>query len=375
MASSGDKTGDLLVIFGITGDLARKMTFRALYRLEQRGLLSFPIIGVARADISAEELVARAHDAIVQSGEDVDRHVFGRLARRISYVHGDVTQSGVYGELAAKMGNSRRPVFYLEMPPELYAPIVDHLGAASLLRDGRVALEKPFGHDLASARELNAKLHRMLRDDQILRVDHFLGKEPVIGLEYLRFANFALAELWDRRSVTATLRLEIDNWRWADVPVFIRAGKQLPERVTEVRLLLRRTPRLAFLSLPTRAEPNQIVVRIDPDPGMRLELVALARDTWRPVHLDASFTRELGPPMEPYERLLYAAIVDDHQLFPREDNVEETWRIVQPLLDSPPDIQLYPPGSWGPAAADTLVRGYSSWQQPWLSEDRRGTGP
>jgi glucose-6-phosphate 1-dehydrogenase len=464
MASSGDNTGDLLVIFGITGDLARKMTFRALYRLEQRGLLSFPIIGVARADISAEELVARAHDAIVQSGENVDEDVFGRLARRISYVHGDVTQSGVYGDLAAKMGNSRRPVFYLEMPPALYAPIVDHLGAASLLRDGRVALEKPFGHDLASARELNAKLHRMLRDDQILRVDHFLGKEPVIGLEYLRFANFALAELWDRRSVTAiqitmaedfgvsdrgrfydsvgalrdvvqnhllqvlalvamdppvgdsaddtqdkkvelfrsmpsadpkhyvrgqyqgyadtpgvtpgsttetfaALRLEIDNWRWADVPVFIRAGKQLPERVTEVRLLLRRTPRLAFLSLPTRAEPNQIVVRIDPDPGMRLELVALSRDTWRPVHLDASFTRELGPPMEPYERLLYAAIIDDHQLFPREDNIEETWRIVQPLLDNPPDIQLYPPGSWGPAVAGTLVRGYNRWQQPWLSED------
>jgi glucose-6-phosphate 1-dehydrogenase len=461
MASSDDKTGDVLVIFGITGDLARKMTYVALYQLEQHGMLSFPIIGVARDDITAEQLVARVREAIVQSGEAVDETVFGRLARRISYVHGDVTQGAVYGELAAKIGNSRRPVYYLEMPPALFAPIVGQLGKAGLVRDGRVAIEKPFGHDLASARELNASLHRVLREDQILRVDHFLGKEPVIGLEYLRFANFALAELWDRGSVTAiqitmaenfgvadrgrfydsvgalrdvvqnhllqvlalvamdppdgdsandtqdkkaevfrtmpsadpkhyvrgqyegyadtpgvaqgsttetfaAMRLQIDNWRWADVPVFIRAGKELPHRVTEVRLVLRRTPRLAFLSLPTKAEPNQIVVRIDPDPGIRLELVTLAEDSWRAVHLDASFTRELGPPMEPYVRLLHAAIIGDHQLFAREDNVEETWRIFQPLLDNPPDIQPYPAGSWGPAAAHSLVRGYTRWQQPWL---------
>jgi glucose-6-phosphate 1-dehydrogenase len=465
MANSDDKTGDVLVIFGITGDLARTMTYLALYRLEQHGQLDFPIIGVAMDDISTQELVARAHDAIVQSGEKVNEHVFGRLARRISYVHGDVTQSPVYGELAAKIGgNFRTPVYYLEMPPALFAPIVDQLAAASLIREGRVAVEKPFGHDLASARELNARLHRVLREDQILRVDHFLGKEPVIGLEYLRFANTALAELWDRRTVSAiqitmaedfgvadrgrfydsvgalrdvvqnhllqvlalvamgapvgdsasdtqdkkvevfrsmpsadpkhyvrgqyagytdtpgvapdsttetfaALQLQIDNWRWADVPVFIRAGKELPHRVTEVRLLLRRTPRLAFLSLPASAEPNQIVVRIDPDPGIRLELVSLAEDSWRTVNLDASFSRELGPPMPPYERLLHAAIVGDHQLFAREDAVEETWRIVQPLLDNPPDVQPYSPGSWGPAAADSLVRGRTRWHEPWLPQD------
>ena len=100
------------------------------------------------------------------------------------------------------MGSSRRPLFYLEVPPSLFGPIIEHLGAARLVRDGRVAVEKPFGHDLDSARELNARLHALLRDDQILRVDHFLGMEPVIGLEYLRFANFALAELWDRKSVS-----------------------------------------------------------------------------------------------------------------------------------------------------------------------------
>jgi glucose-6-phosphate 1-dehydrogenase len=143
------------------------------------------------------------------------------------------------------------------------------------------------------------------------------------------------------------LRLEIDNWRWADVPVFLRAGKALPHKVTEVRLFLRREPRLAFLSLPTRADPNQIVLRIDPDPGLRLQLSALAEQSWRPVHLDTWFARELGEPPEPYERLLHAAIASDHQLFAREDSVEETWRIVQPLLDHPPDVRPYLFGSWG----------------------------
>ncbi len=370
----------------------------------------------------------------------------------------------MYPKLADSVGRSQRPLYYLEVPPWLFAPIVEHLGPAKLVRDGRVAVEKPFGHDLNSARELNARLHQVLREDQILRVDHFLGKEPVMGLEYLRFANFALAELWDRKSVAsvqitmaedfgiegrgafydpvgalrdvvqnhllqvlalvamdppaggsaddtqdkkaevlravppadpqhyvrgqyqgytdipgvapdsttetyAALRLEVDNWRWADVPFFIRAGKALPEHVTEVRLLLRRTPRLAFLPRADRADPNQIVLRIDPDPGMRLQLSALAEESWRTVHLSTSFSRELGDPAEPYERLLHAAIIGDHQLFAREDSVEETWRIVQPLLDNPPEVRPYPPASWGPAEAESLVRGHPRWQQPWLPSD------
>ena len=137
-----------------------------------------------------------------------------------------------------------------------------------------------------------------------------------------------------------------------------------------MRLLLRRTPRLAFLPLPSRADPNQIILRIEPHPGLRLQLSALAQDSWRPVHLDTSFTRELGEPLEPYERLLYAAIVGDHQLFARQDSVEETWRILQPLLDDPPEIRPYQRGSWGPAEAESLVRGHPRWQQPWLADGR-----
>jgi glucose-6-phosphate 1-dehydrogenase len=465
MTNHGGDTADLLVIFGITGDLARKTTFRALYRLERRELLELPVIGVAGTEITTTQLVKLAREAIVDSGEKLDDAVFDRLARRMSYLPGDVTDGALYRKLATEVGGSQRPLYYLEVPPSLFGPIVENLASAKLVRDGRVAVEKPFGHDLNSARELNARLHREVCEDQILRVDHFLGKEPVLELEYLRFANFALAELWDRKSVSCiqitmaedfgiesrgtfydpvgalrdvvqnhlmqvlalvamdppvgdsaddtqdkmmevframpladpqhyvrgqyrgytdtpgvapgsttetyvALRLEIDNWRWADVPIFIRAGKALPVHVTEVRLLLHRTPRVSFLPRLTRADPNQVVLRIDPDPGMRLQLSALASQSWRTVHLDTSFTRELGEPAEPYERLLHAAIIGDHQLFARQDSVEETWRIVQPLLDNPPEVRPYPRGSWGPPEAESLVKGHPRWQPPWVAEDR-----
>src|SRR5690242_5872239 len=165
---------DLLVIFGITGDLARRMTFRALYRLERRGQLDGPVIGVASEDMTTGELVKHAREAIGEGGQDVDDAVFGRLARRMSYLHGDVTDAALYRRLATRIGRAKRPLYYLEVPPALFGPIVEHLGAA-----------------------------RLLHESQVLRVDHFLGKEPVIELEYLRFANLALAELWERTNVSA----------------------------------------------------------------------------------------------------------------------------------------------------------------------------
>jgi glucose-6-phosphate 1-dehydrogenase len=304
----------------------------------------------------------------------------------------------------------------------------------------------------------------VLDEEQILRVDHFLGKQPIVELEYLRFGNLALAELWDRNSISevqitmaedfgvqdrgrfydsvgtlrdvvqnhllqglalvameppvgpsaddlndkkaevframpaadpdryvrgqyagytdidgvaknsqtetfVALRLEIDNWRWAGVPIFLRAGKALPERVTEVRLFLRRTPRLAFLPESTRAEGNQIVLRIDPDPGLRLQLTAQGGRGWQDVHLDSCFAEDLGEPIQTYERLLYAGMTGDRQPFAREDSIEETWRIVQPLLDTPGKVHRYDPGSWGPDEAQSLLRGHHGWQQPWLVDN------
>jgi glucose-6-phosphate 1-dehydrogenase len=449
LADDGGGPSNLLVIFGITGDLARKMTFRALYRLESRKLLDCPI------------LVERARNSISDSGEKIDDAVFARLAGRLDYVHGDVTDSKLYDSLAELIGSEYRPLYYLEMPPALFAPIVENLAKVGLLQRARVALEKPFGHDLESACELNERLRAVLDEDQILRVDHFLGKQPVVEVEYLRFANLALARLWDRDSVSevhitmaedfgvedrgkfydkvgtlrdvvqnhllqvlaviameppvgpsaddlndkkaeiframpaldpercargqyrgytkvagvakdsqtetyVALRTEIDNWRWTGVPIFLRAGKSLPEKVTEVRLFLRRVPGLSFLPKTRPAEPNQIVLRIDPDPGMRLQLSAQIGDSWQDVHLDSSFAVDLGEPIRPYERLLYAALTGDRQLFARVDNIEQTWRIVQPLLDKPGKVHLYDPGSWGPEAAQSLVRGHHNWQEPWF---------
>ena len=453
--------GDALVVFGITGDLARKMTFRALYRLEARKLLDCPILGVSSDDMSVEKLVERARKAIGDSGEKIDDAVFDRLAGRLDYLHGDVTDSELYDSLAELIGSDYRPLFYLEMPPALFAPIAENLAKVGLLQRARVAIEKPFGHDLESACELNDRLRAVLDEDQILRVDHFLGKQPVVEVEYLRFANLGLARLWDRDSVSeihitmaedfgvedrgkfydqvgtlrdvvqnhllqvlaviameppvgpsaddlndkkaevframpalnpercvrgqyrgytkvagvlkdsqtetyVALRTEIDNWRWTGVPIFLRAGKAMPEKVTEVRLFLRRVPGLSFLPKSRPAEPNQIVLRIDPDPGMRLQLSAQVGDAWHDIHLDSSFAVDLGEPIRPYERLLYAGLTGDRQLFARVDNIEQTWRIVQPLLDKPGKVHLYDPGSWGPEAAQSLLRGHRTWQEPWF---------
>ena len=455
---------DALVIFGITGDLARKMTFPALYRLERRGALTCPVIGIAPDPVTTQDLARRAREAIAGSGEPVDEAVFSRLARRLTYLVGDATDAQLYKALAVQLSRARRPLYYLAVPPSLFAPIVDRLDAAGLLGDARVALEKPFGRDLTSARELSGRLRQVLDGRQILLVDHFLAKEPVIEIEYLRFANIAMADLWQRTTVEAiqitmaedfgagdrgrfydgvgalrdvvqnhvlqvlalvamdppigpsaddlrdkeaealkavlpadpehyvrgqydgyqqvagvapnsdtetfaALRLDIDSWRWATVPVFIRAGKQLPVRDTEVRLILSHTPRLRFLPDAARVEGNQIVLRIAPDPGLRLQLSGLDKKrAWRPVRLDTAFARELGEPQAPYERLLSDALTGDDRLFVRQDAVEESWRILEPLVAYPPPVRRYPVGTWGPPEADALVSGYPPWQQPWLRE-------
>ena len=201
MADLEKAVADVLVVFGITGDLAKKMTFRSLYRLERRRMLACPVVGVARDDWSRDQLIDHARQAIEASGEHVDGPVFDRLAQRLSYVSGDYADGATYERVAKTLDGKHHPVFYLEIPPSLFGRVVEGLAAAGLTSQARVVVEKPFGHDLASARALNAELRRVLDEWQILRIDHFLGKEPAMDILFLRFANSIFEPLWDRHHI------------------------------------------------------------------------------------------------------------------------------------------------------------------------------
>src|SRR5947209_757881 len=200
----GAQVADVFVIFGITGDLAKVMTFHSLYRLEQRGLLNCPIVGVAVSDWSHDDLRDHAHTAIEAcAGGPIDEAVFERLVGRMSYVSGDFGEPETYEHVARELGDARTPVFYLEIPPFLFGRVIKGLTDAGLTKTGRVVVEKPFGHDLESARELAAEIHQYIDESQLYRIDHFLGKMGIAEILYLRFANAMFEPIWNRHYVAS----------------------------------------------------------------------------------------------------------------------------------------------------------------------------
>ncbi len=453
---------DALVVFGITGDLARRSTLPALYSLAQQGLLTCSVIGVGRRPVSHDELIRHATEAIAAAEDRVDERVLADLLGRMKYIGGDAEEGPLYSRLHGALADSALPVFYLATPPSMFLEVAEELAGADLVGDAsRLVVEKPFGTDLASARELNQRLTAIFPEERLFRIDHFLGKEPVQDIMYLRFANALFEPIWNREHVASiqitlaedfgveergrfydpvgairdvvqnhllqvlalvameppsgdhdaiprrredvframpsvdpreavrgqyvgyqdiegvkpgsdtetfvALQFEIENWRWAGVPILLRAGKALPATATEIVIRLQRAPQLQWgghrLYSPGY---DDVVLRIGRHAGVSIYVRAKTpgKAVSQPVSLDLDFVDELGEPPQPYERLLSDALRGDPTLFPRWSVIEETWRIVQPLLDDPPPIERYEPRTWGPTSSHALAAAHGGWREP-----------
>jgi glucose-6-phosphate 1-dehydrogenase len=472
-----------LVIFGASGDLTRRKLLPAIYRLSrgQRLPARFSVIGVGRTELNDDQFREQFMDSLREFAAVNDRgdEVAGSIAHRLRYIAGDLADPALYQRLGdlLKTDDAEGVLYYFAIPPTAYVTVVERLGAAGLTTATteigwrRVVVEKPFGTDLSSARELNQAIHRHVEEPQVFRIDHYLGKETVQNLLVFRFANGMFEPIWNRRyidhvQITAAetvgverragyyeksgalrdmvqnhlmqlltlvameppiaftadsvrdrkmdallsvqpvgdvvrgqyapgwvnggevpgyrqepdvdpasrtetfvaLRLHLDSWRWAGVPFYVRTGKRLPKRTTEIAIQFRRPPLEIFKKVSASpVSPNLLVVNVQPDEGISIRFEAKLPGTrmqLAPVRMNFRYGHAFGGPVpEAYETLLLDAMLGDATLFARHDFVEASWALITPVLerwasahDSATPVAEYEAGEWGPAAANALIK-------------------
>ena len=456
---------DALVLFGTTGDLAKRKLFPALYAMERHGRLDLPVIGVARGTWDEERFCQHVRAAIAAAEPDADAATVERVMDRMQMVGGDYSERSTWEAIrdALDQHGSSNAVFYMAIPPDMFPEVASSLASVGLNERGRIVVEKPFGRDLATAVELNATLHEVFPEERIFRIDHYLGKESVEALLVFRFSNTLLEPIWNRRyvrSVQVTMsetigvegrgsfydevgalrdvlqnhllqvvsllameppvgasaqylhdeqakvcaamvpidptqvvrgqyvgyrdepgvahgsdtetfmaaRLEIDSWRWAGVPWYVRVGKGLEVGAIEAVVEFQSPPRLLFDDADgPPPDRNLVRFRLGSRDGVTFALQAKtpgpSLDSQQ-IGVSVDFETALGERQGAYERLLADAIAGSPRRFARQDVVEHTWRVVQPVLDAPGPVHPYFRGSWGPAEAERILADGDHWFSP-----------
>jgi len=454
---------DALVIFGASGDLAKRKIFPALYSLVRKSAWQGRIIGVGRSKWTSADLREYARSSVMQFAGDVDPSVLSTLLNSMDFLSGDYENPSTFSALSSLLVGCRCPLFYLAIPPTLFEAVTSQLAATGLSKRGRVVVEKPLGRDLESARRIGACLERSFPAEAIFRIDHFLAKEAVRNLLVFRFANSLLEPVWNNRYVEevqitlsetlgvetrgafyeevgalrdvvqnhlmevmvllamepplgmdaeslaieklkvlkavktvdprdvvrgqyigyrtepgvhqssqvetfAAVKLEVDSWRWAGVPFYLRTGKRLRGDALFVAVIFQQPPRMLFADPTLRPEPNEVTFRLDQEEKVAFRMqvkVPGERIRARPVNVEFLFQSEFGKEHESeYELLLGEAIKGDHTLFAQQSTIEESWRIFDRVIKEPPPLEFYEPGTWGPREADGLMRPDSYWRTP-----------